>query len=184
MTDYYASDGHPVLPEELTRLDDQEQLRVMERWFRERYEDPAVRTPYESAEGGYIWIWGGPYDAHEVLGDQFGDTVREDLIDSLVQELLSECFEWAPTERPGDYDDNFISDIGAISDYHMHFLNSLKDVHSLAETPINDEAAPCLFRLLYINVITALETYLSDAFANTVLNDPVLLRKLIDPIVA
>src|SRR5213594_4178219 len=36
----------------------EEQYQVMERWFRARFEDPAQRTPHESSEGGYIWIWG------------------------------------------------------------------------------------------------------------------------------
>ena len=31
------------------------------------FEDPANETPYESSEGGYIYIWGGPYDALEQL---------------------------------------------------------------------------------------------------------------------
>lgn len=37
-------------------LSPEEQMEYMEEWFRQRYEDPAQRTPYESAEGGYIWI--------------------------------------------------------------------------------------------------------------------------------
>ena len=152
----------------------------METWFRGLYEDPAERTPYESAEGGYIWIWGRPYEAHEVLGDEFGDIVDQDLIDSLVSDLDSECWVWAPTERPGDYDDDFISEIAAIFDYHANFLAGLSDIRKLAETTVDDETAPCLFRLLYVNVVTVLETYLSDAFTNTVLNDNALLRKFIE----
>ena len=179
MTDYYTSDGQPVRPQDLPRLSEEEQLQVMEAWFRTGYEDPAERTPYESAEGGYIWIWGGPYDADEVLCEQFGDIVSQDLLQTLAEDLDSECSLWAPTERPGD-DDDFISDIAAISDYHANFTNALKDIHQLAATPLDDETAPCLFRLLYSNVITALETFLSDAFTNTVLNDPRLLRTLIE----
>ena len=38
---------------------------LMIEWFNQNFEDPAERTPYESAEGGYQWIWGGPYDARE-----------------------------------------------------------------------------------------------------------------------
>ena len=180
MTCYYASDGESVLLEDLPGLGYREQLDVMKTWFRQHYEDPAERTPYESAEGGYIWIWGGPYETREVLGDEFGEIVSENLIDSLVQDLDSECFEWAPTESPGDYDADFISDIAASSDYHVNFLDGLKDIRHLAETHLDDETAPCLYRLLYSNVITAIETYLSDAFTNTVLNDAGLLRKLIE----
>ena len=176
MTDYYTPDGRQVLVEDLPDLSDAEQIEVMKIWFRERYEDPAERTPYESAEGGYIWIWGGPFDASEVLDEQFSDTVDQRLIESLVEDLGSECSMWAPTEC----DDDYITDIATISDYHANFLDGLKDIRKLAKTPVDDEATPCLFRLLYINVITALETFLSDAFTNTVLNDPDLLRRLIE----
>ena len=178
-TDYCTSDGRSVLPQDLPRLSGEEQLDVMETWFRERYEDPAERTPYETAEGGYIWIWGGPYEADDVLGEEFGQIVSQDLIDSLVENLTSECWEWAPTPRSDDYD-GFITDIAEISDYHANFLHGLQDIRHLAHSPVNSDSAACLLRLLYINVITALETYLSDAFTNTVLNDPGLLRKLIE----
>ena len=152
----------------------------MKRWFRERYEDPGERTPYDSEEGGYIWIWGGPYEADEVLGDEFGSIVKQNLIDSLVQALDSDCFEWAPTESEDDYADELVTDIAAISDYHANFLSGIDNVRTLAEAGVDGETASCLFRLLYINVITLLETFLSDAFSNTVLSDPDLRRKLIE----
>jgi len=177
--DYYTSDGHAVSAEVLPRLSDDEQRGVMETWFRERYEDPAERTPYESAEGGYIWIWGGPYDAAEVLGDEFSGKVDQETIDSLAEDLASECWDWAPTPRPDDYD-VLVEDIATISEYYAVFRGALEDIRHLAKTEVDEEVAPCLYRLLYVNVITVLETYLSDAFRNTVLNDPVLLRKLVE----
>ena len=48
-------------------LERETQVKVMEPWFYQNFEDPAEKTPYVSAEGGYQWIWGGPYDASEVL---------------------------------------------------------------------------------------------------------------------
>ena len=180
MSEYHTADGQPIVPEHLPQLTDDEQFEVMERWFRERYEDPAERTPYDSEEGGYIWIWGGPYEANEVLGDEFGAIVNQGLIDSLVQSLESDCFEWAPTEDEDDYADEIFADIAAISDYHANFLSGIDDVGKLVEADVDGETAPCLFRLLYINVITLLETFLSDAFSNTVLSDTDLRRKLIE----
>lgn len=74
-------------------------------WFFERFEDPAERTPYESAEGGYQWIWGGPHDAHEELSNNFPE-VSERLIKAAVDRIQSQgIFEWAPVAGPGDYDD-------------------------------------------------------------------------------
>lgn len=32
-------------------------------WFQERYKDPANGVPFNSAEGGYQYVHGGPYDA-------------------------------------------------------------------------------------------------------------------------
>ena len=180
MTDYFTSDGNSVSLEDLLTLDCDTQIDVMEAWFRGLYEDPAERTPYESREGGYIWIWGGPYEASEVLGDEFGETVDQDVIDCLVLKLDSECASWAPTDRPGDYDDDFVEDIAGITDFHSTFNGALEDVRILAESSVEENVAACLFRLLYVNAITALETYLSDAFTNTVLGDPALLRRFIE----
>ena len=44
---------------ELRRAGRDTQLDVMRQWFDANYEDPVENTPYETAEGGYIYIWGG-----------------------------------------------------------------------------------------------------------------------------
>lgn len=62
--------------EEVRGLDSNSQKRIMEVWFRNSYEDPAERTPYESREGGYQWIWGGPYDALEELESEFSGIIE------------------------------------------------------------------------------------------------------------
>jgi hypothetical protein len=95
--------------EEVQGFDLEAKKRIMEVWFRSNYEDPAERTPYESREGGYQWIWGGPYDANEVLGSEFSDIVDQELIDEVASELESECVEWAPTEKPSDYEDTTVN---------------------------------------------------------------------------
>ena len=43
-----------------------------------------------------------------------------------------------------------------------------------------NSVAPCFLRLLYANVITALETYLSDMFIGTVKNNPDFMRRFIE----
>lgn len=73
-------------------------------WFFANYEDPAVRTPYESAEGGYQWIWGGPFEALDVLIEQFPDA-SYDVIERAVKRIEAQGItEWAPVEQDGDYD--------------------------------------------------------------------------------
>jgi len=87
------------------RLKKTEKIEAMVEWFHGNFEDPAERTPYESAEGGYIWIWGGPYGAHEEIGNEFSDVADVDLIEAAVDVVQRDgLFEWAPREQPGDYD--------------------------------------------------------------------------------
>lgn len=74
----------------------EEQIETMRSWFLENYEDPVERTPYESSEGGYIYIWGGPYDAHEELS-VFGGYVPDDVIEELAHDLSMDCPEWTST---------------------------------------------------------------------------------------
>lgn len=181
MADYLTSDlEHPICEDALRAADRETQLDVMETWFRQNFEDPAHRTPYESAEGGYIWIWGGPYDAREELGDRFSGVVPDDVIDELADKLAGECWQWAPTPSAEDYDDYLVEDIAQITEYYHNFSRAILDIEKLLGTKVDDTVASCFFRLLYVNVITALETYLSDAFINTVVNNPELMRRFIE----
>ncbi len=78
---------------------------LMIEWFHQHFEDPAVRLPYESAEGGYQWIWGGPYNAREELHSKFSDLVSEDLITEVADEIESDGLtDWAPASSVDDYD--------------------------------------------------------------------------------
>ena len=62
---------------ELEAVSEVAQRRAMMKWFLARYCDPAQETPYESREGGYIWINGGPYDPGEQLTDRFSHVVDQ-----------------------------------------------------------------------------------------------------------
>lgn len=67
-------DGAEIHLSDFKKMSREEQIETMRAWFLESYEDPVERTPYESREGGYIYIWGGPYYAHDelsVFGDMF-----------------------------------------------------------------------------------------------------------------
>ncbi len=56
---------------EIKNFDQDTQKSVMRSWFYTNYENPSEHTPFESKEGGYIYIWGGPFDAREELEDVF-----------------------------------------------------------------------------------------------------------------
>lgn len=181
MTTYYDPEtGREMSENALGQADEDVQRSVMEAWFRKRFEDPAERTPYESAEGGYIWIWGGPYDAREELEAEFSGIVPEEVIDDLIEELEAECWQWAPTPSSSDYDDFLLEDIARITTYYHNFTDAILNVEALLKTEVPGPVTGCFHRLLYVNVITALETYLSDAFISIVINHPEFKRKFIE----
>jgi len=66
-------------------------------WFHRNFEDPGEETPYESAEGGYIYIWGGPYEARDELGDEFAGIVPDQLIEEVAEDIEEDgTVDWAP----------------------------------------------------------------------------------------
>lgn len=166
--------------EGIASADRDEQIDAMEQWFRAKYEDPAERTPYESAEGGYIWIWGGPYDAEIELRSEFEDTVPEELIETLASRLSAECPQWAPTAQPDDYDRGLYEAVSSNALARETLDEALNVITNLLSLDVPKSLEPPFMRLLYANTITALETYLSDTFINRVFGDIALLQRYFD----
>ena len=180
MTEYETGSQYPMSDTALAEADRSTQLEVMEHWFRARFEDPAERVPYESAEGGYIWIWGGPYEAREELHTEFAGIVPDYVIDELAEKLERECYVWAPTPSPDDYDNYLVEDIARITEYYDNFAGAILDIEKLLETPVDASVSLPFHRMLFVSAITALETYLSDAFINTVAKAVPLRRRFIE----
>lgn len=85
------------------KLNKQDKLELMEAWFRHRYEDPVHRTPHESSEGGYLYIYGGPYSARDELSE-FEGLAPEAWIEEVVDTLEQEATDWTSAPDEGDYD--------------------------------------------------------------------------------
>lgn len=68
-------------------------------WFNEEYEDPAQHVSYDSGEGGYQYVNGGPYDASEVLSEEYPE-IEEGLISRAVKLITNEGTEWV---KKGQY---------------------------------------------------------------------------------
>lgn len=178
---YLSPDSeHKISADDLRLADKETQIGVMKTWFFQHYEDPAEHTPYESKEGGYIYIWGGPYEAIEELESEFGNLVSEEIITELSQEIDIISGEWSGKPGQEDFDDYLIAAIANFSEYLSNFQNIIIDIDELLKTQVHCSVSNCFHRLLYVNVITAMETYLSDAFINTVMNDDRLLRRFIE----
>ena len=150
-------------------LSREEIIDVMREWFFDNFEDPVERTPYESAEGGYIYIWGGPYYAQDELSN-FSGLVEEELIEELVREINSQGFEWTAKESPEDYENSYLSFIGSNNKSFPAFTKNIQNIQEIEGVRTEGDAEVHLLGMLFVNVITAMETYLSDLFINEVLN--------------
>jgi hypothetical protein len=153
---------------------------VMRIWFLSRYWDPANETPYNSKEGGYLYIYGGPYDAKEELDHQFCDMASEEDIQAVVDDVESDgIFEWAPIHTELDYDEEFQVKVNRCTDPLLFFTQRLNEVDSLKALEVNSQQRPLLFQLLYSSLITALETYLENTMSFWVAVDDKVLRKFV-----
>lgn len=91
------------LAEETEAAEREAAIEEMVEWFEEHFEDPQNETPRNSEEGVYVYLWGGPFDAREMLEDQFHDIYKEEWVESATEQVqASGTFEWAPTTH-GDF---------------------------------------------------------------------------------
>ncbi|WP_166301785.1 hypothetical protein [Bradyrhizobium sp. 2S1] len=112
-----------------------EKRDLMAQWFRQNFEDPAERTSYVSAEGGYLWNHGGPYDAREQLFDMFGTMVSEKLIEEVAEEVEADGItDWAPVHDDYQDDDEPQEDLRPsfedFSDDHNERYGSQQDLEA------------------------------------------------------
>jgi HEPN/RES N-terminal domain 1 len=155
------------------------QIELMREWFYEHYEDPANSCPFESREGGYQYIYGGPYSASEVLGDLFDSYVKDEYIEDLVEDLNSECWEWSANSSNIEgwydeelYDSSYFDAVINAPEPYKSFQSSIASITSLLELQPKGEDATYMLGLLHTNVITTLEAFLSEMFIHVLnIND-------------
>ena len=164
---------------DLAEMDANEQLKFMREWFLTNYEDPANSLPYESREGGYIWIDGGPYDPHEELHSKFGKFVPEAVIETLGDELLIECNEWAAQIDLSD-DDSFELDHSTEpAEYFGEYRLAMDNNQALLAIDVPDSVKSTFLGMVFVNLITSMETYLSDTFIGLVPRSEKFMRKFV-----
>jgi hypothetical protein len=163
----------------LCGVDEPTQIGVMRTWFLQNYETPEENTPYDSADGGYVYIWGGPYDPREELEKEFADIIPSATINKLADELRALSADW--TGKPGSRDlvDYFVNDVADLNFYNG-FQAAIHDITTLIESDVDPSVRASFNRLIYANIITVLESFLSDAFIVTVLGEPDAIRKFVE----
>ncbi|MBW4330039.1 hypothetical protein KY084_04020 [Stakelama sp. CBK3Z-3] len=95
---WYAEDEYRQRQAEEEEASNREDaIESMVTWFEEQFEDPQNETPFDSEDGEYVYVFGGPFDAGEVLGDQFSSDYKQEWIEAAVEQLQATgIFEWAP----------------------------------------------------------------------------------------
>ena len=178
----YWHPGHdsPIPADYLHKSEREFQKDVMREWFFQYYEDPVELLPHESSEGGYLYIWGGPYDAREVLLGEFYELVPEEVIDELVDELERQSVDWSGKPSAEAFNDYSLSVISSNTEFHATLLQDLDNIETLMDGITLDSSNEQLFlRLLCVNIVTVLEVFLSDAFLNTAMNNETCLRNFV-----
>lgn len=77
----------------------------MKDWFYTNYVEPVEVCPYDSDEGGYIYIWGGPFYAREVLFDEYSGEYPDDIIEEVAKGLEKLSWEWSGKPEDDETDD-------------------------------------------------------------------------------
>jgi hypothetical protein len=85
----------PTPPPDLDNLEDEEAVDVIKEWFLSNFDDPAQETSHN--DGEFQYIWGGPYDAREVMEKAFGGAASEEVIEAAVDAIEDTgIYDWAP----------------------------------------------------------------------------------------
>lgn len=87
---------------ELPNIDDsyKNHVKEMKDWFLDKYESPAVSTPYDSHEGGYQYLGKIIEDTYETLYEEFNSKFPNEEIKEAASQLEDENYtsEWVEKE--------------------------------------------------------------------------------------
>src|SRR6267154_4381018 len=158
------------------------QKEVMEFWFYSDYEDPVHSCPYNAKEGGYQFIYGGPYEADEELLNEFSDIVPEEVIEELAKELQDECPEWSgdSSVSPDDYTERDYLPSVELPKHLQTFKDNISNVRALLNVAVSPAQQRHFRGMLYVSVIIAMEAYLLDNFLSCLDADKAVFRKFVE----
>ncbi len=167
----YSGSNRSLSADEVREKDKETQIAIMREWFHDNFADPA--DPFMAGE--YLYVDGYPYDSYEVLEKEFDNIVPEDVIHILAEELC--LTDWV--SAPGG---NYYSD--STGDRPLEqFDEAMKNINILLSTEFHNTslyAVSLMHRLLYANIIVAIEVYLSDTFKNKIIYDDSAIRHFME----
>lgn len=129
------------------------QLVLICKWFVSRFTDPVNVLPYNSQEGGYIWIDGGPHDAREEVEYKFSGLVPDEVLEKAI-EIIEDTgvFYWSSSEL---FEEDYGLHIDDADESIRETRNSINRLLSLLGNENQEQN-----QLLFAAMISILETYL------------------------
>lgn len=105
-------------------------IAEMEEWFLHHFENPDSEHYYDSEDGVYLWPFGGPFDAGEMIEENFGHKfTNEEWRDAAVEQITKDgIIEWSPS---------------AIGDFYRHPEDEL-ELPQISNNTSRDEAVAIL----------------------------------------
>lgn len=119
-----AASSIPDIDEDIS-LDDA--VAVVEEWFLHNFEDPVHSTPYSSEDGGYSYVWGGPFEASEILDEAYDYELRSDVKEEVLSSLEAMGDTWVISQGrilPPD-DDEEAESAGPVEASHQSLLEKV-----------------------------------------------------------
>ncbi len=153
-------------------------INIMRDWFNYHFGDPDDHALRIEGDDGYFYIHGGPFAPYDVLTEEFNAIVPKKIIGDLANELRKIRTEWAPISGR-----NYHRDIEA-NDPLQEFTETIGNIKKLlsASDNIPPDVVSSMHRLLYANIITAIEVYLSGAFEDEIIYQKNLISNLLKSI--
>lgn len=116
----------------------------MKEWFFSKYEDPVESTPYNTKEGGYQYLNGGPYDAESELFSEFGAIADDETLQKVINDIEEHTLEWAKKRGAEWYDsiedDSLIHTQENIQNQELNSLIPEKKIKQILNNIAENEA--------------------------------------------
>jgi len=98
-----------------------------------------------------------------------------------IDNMATACHNCNMRKGSRDLSDYLRNAISQNTQFYQNFKDSLDNINGLVKEKMGSpQLQSTLNNLLFANTIAAMETYLSDAFINTVSNNPELIRKFME----
>jgi len=148
-------------------------------WFYARFQDPTNNTPYDGREGGFQFIWGGPFDPNDEIQERFGSVVKYEVMEKLITELLQEVGdEWAPIEHEGpNYDEELSFRVVSRDDPLRLLEDRIGKIEDVLDWNNDPNTSELVHQMVHSSLIAALEAFLADTMAFWVRTDKGVLRQ-------